>query len=357
MVAPAMEIPEGECTFEGMIPVSIVILNWNGIAFLRRFIPVVLAYSPPDQAKIIVADNGSTDESLEWLKNHHPGIERILLGKNHGYAGGYNLALEEVTTPFAVLLNSDVEVTEGWLDSLLEIMAKNEAGAAMPRIRSWSDRGRFEYAGAAGGWIDRFGYPFCRGRIFNVIEEDTGQYNGPEQVFWASGACMMVKMEVFRQAGGFDASFFAHMEEIDLCWRIHALGHSVWYVPGSTVYHVGGGTLPNENPHKIYLNFRNNLLLLYKNLPAGKRRRTLLFRMVFDGLAFLKFLVEGKPRFSASVLLAHIDFYRMAGKTGKGIKGNLLADPRQIPGWYHRSIVVDFFLGRKKRFRELRVHR
>ncbi|MFO7616275.1 MAG: glycosyltransferase family 2 protein, partial [Bacteroidales bacterium] len=211
-----------------MIPVSIVILNWNGLSFLQRFIPVLESCTPPEQGQIIVADNGSSDGSLEWLAAIHPGIRLIDLGQNHGYAGGYNLALEQVETPYGVLLNSDVEVTPGWLDPLLSLLEDTRIGAAMPRIRSFAERNRFEYAGAAGGWIDRYGFPFCKGRIFNSIEEDQGQYDAREQVFWASGACMVVRLEAFRKAGGFDASFFAHMEEIDLCWRMHALGYSVW---------------------------------------------------------------------------------------------------------------------------------
>ena len=353
VVAPSMEISAGECTFNPMIPVSIVILNWNGLTYLERFIPVLESCTPPEQGQIVVADNGSTDGSLKWLEEAHPGIRLIDLGQNHGYAGGYNLALEQIETPYAVLLNSDVEVTPGWLAPLLSLMDDSGVGAAMPKIRSHAERNRFEYAGAAGGWIDRYGFPFCKGRIFNKIEEDTGQYEARGQVFWASGACMMVRMDAFRKAGEFDASFFAHMEEIDLCWRMHALGYTIWFEPSSVVYHVGGGTLPNEHPRKIYLNFRNNLLLLRKNLPRNRRRRVLFARMLFDGVAALKYLFEGKPRFFAAVLRAHRDFYQKAMRMGKPETGLQVANPDTYPGWFNRSIVVEFFLLGRKRFSDL----
>lgn len=338
-----------------MIRVSIVILNWNGLSFLKRFIPVLREHSPAGISRIIVADNGSSDGSAEWLKESYPDIGLILLGENHGYAGGYNLALEEIETPFAVLLNSDIEVTAGWLEPLLEQMENQEFGAVMPKIRSFDNRGSFEYAGAAGGWIDRFGYPFCRGRIFNLIEEDLGQFDSPAKVFWASGACMMVRMKAFREAGGFDGSFFAHMEEIDLCWRMHALGYSAGYNPHSTVYHVGGGTLPNESPRKIYLNFRNNLLLLHKNLPPGSKPMILFMRKMFDGLAFLKFMAAGRFRFAFSIIRAHRDYYRMIHMTVNHIP--VVSDPGKLPGWFKGSIVWEFFIRRRRKFSSLKVQR
>jgi hypothetical protein len=336
-----------------MIKVSIVILNWNGLHFLRQFIPVLAEHSPPGISRIVVADNGSSDGSSEWLMENHPDIRLIILDHNHGYAGGYNLALDQIDTPFAVLLNSDVEVTQGWLEPLLEQMEDPAYASVMPKILAHGRRGSFEYAGAAGGWIDRFGYPFCRGRIFNVIEEDSGQFNSPEKVFWTSGACMMVRMKAFREAGGFDSSFFAHMEEIDLCWRMHALGFLAGYVPASTVYHVGGGTLPNESPRKIYLNFRNNLLLLHKNLPAGIKHRVLFLRKLFDTVAFLKFVAAGRIRFAASIITAHRDYYRMVSHSINQIP--VVREPAHLPGWFNSSIVWEFFIRRRRKFAQLKV--
>ncbi|MFA6351411.1 MAG: glycosyltransferase family 2 protein [Bacteroidales bacterium] len=348
-----MEISAGGYTFNPMKPVSIVILNWNGLSFLKRFIPILESCTPKDLGEIVVADNGSKDDSLVWLEQEHPDIRLINLGKNHGYAGGYNLALEQIDSPFAVLLNSDVEVTPGWLEPLVNLMENPEVGAAMPKIRSHANRQRFEYAGAAGGWIDRYGFPFCRGRVFNKIETDNRQYDDRSQIFWASGACMMVRIEAFRQAGAFDASFFAHMEEIDLCWRMHAMGYTIWVEPESIVYHVGGGTLPNESPRKIYLNFRNNLVLLRKNLPSHRKRRVLFSRMIFDGIAAIKFLLEGKPRFFAAIFKAHCDFYRQpVNKSGPPDSAGANA-PHQFPGWYNRSIVLDFFILGKRQFTDL----
>ncbi|MCK4749664.1 MAG: glycosyltransferase family 2 protein, partial [Bacteroidales bacterium] len=248
--------------------VSIVILNWNGKEFLRQFLPKLLEHSAVPGVEIVIADNASTDGSLEFLKEEYPEIRVVIHDRNYGFSGGYNRAFEELESKYYLLLNSDIEVTPGWLSPLLERMEEDEQIAACtPKIMDYHNRLQFEYAGAAGGYLDRYGYPFCRGRIFDTLEEDRQQYDDDIEIFWGSGACLLVRSELFSQAGGLDEKFFAHMEEIDLCWRLKRLGYRIEYVARSCVYHVGGGTLPKSNPMKTFLNFRNNLLLLYKNLP------------------------------------------------------------------------------------------
>ena len=292
-----------------MKPVKVVILNWNGRSHLERFLPVLVARTPG--ADIVVADNGSTDDSADFIRARFPQVELLLLDRNYGFAEGYNRALARIEADYCVLLNSDVEVTEGWLAPLVELLERDSAAAAVaPKIRSYANPGKFEYAGAAGGFIDFLGYPFCRGRILDTIESDRGQYDAPREVFWASGACMLVRSEVFRRLGGFDGDFFAHMEEIDFCWRAQLAGYRIRVEPRSTVFHVGGGTLPNNSPQKIYLNFRNNLCMLFKNLSPGTFWPVLFSRMVLDGMAALVFLVQGHPDFFKKVFRAHIDFHR-----------------------------------------------
>jgi hypothetical protein len=341
-----------------MQKVSVVLLSWNSLKFLKQFLPGLMANTPGDLARILVVDNGSTDETVEWLAREHPGIECMVFDHNLGYAGGYHQALKSISTPYAILLNSDVEVMPGWISGLLDFMESNpRAGAVAPKILSYHDRENFEYAGAAGGWIDRFGFPFCRGRIFSSIEQDTGQFNMPEQVFWASGACLMVRMDCYRQAGEMDPLFFAHMEEIDLCWRIHALGFEVWCDPHTHVFHVGGGTLPNESTYKLFLNFRNNLLLLHKNLPAGTKKRILLARRLFDAAAALQYLVKGKTASFRAVVKAHKEFKVMRNKYYADHQGPVAENPSRIPGFYDGSIVVGFFLRGIRRFSDLRIQR
>ncbi|MBR5100524.1 MAG: glycosyltransferase family 2 protein, partial [Bacteroidales bacterium] len=253
---------------------AVVILNWNGLKMLQTYLPLLEQRTTCCGAFIVVADNGSTDGSVEWLQEHHPQIRLICFDQNHGFTGGYNRALREIDADYYVLLNSDVEVTDGWLEPLVGFLEENpDAGICQPKVLSVAERNRFEYAGAAGGFIDRFGYPFCRGRILSNLELDKGQYDEPEECFWATGACMVVRSALYHHLSGLDESFFAHMEEIDFCWRAKLLGYQVWCVPASTVYHVGGGTLPNNSPRKLYFNYRNNLLMLYKNLPDSIRRR------------------------------------------------------------------------------------
>lgn len=292
-----------------MLKTAVIILNWNGKKFLEKFLPNVLENSRLPATEVIVADNGSTDGSLEWLMAYPKNITCIKLAENLGYAGGYREALKQIEADYYVLLNSDVEVSENWLQPLLAYMDSHpKTAACQPKIRAFYQRDEFEYAGAAGGYIDFLGYPFCRGRIFDRLEKDVGQYDTARSVFWATGACLMVRKTAYEEAGGLDAGFFAHMEEIDLCWRMRNLGYDIACIPQSTVYHVGGGTLEYQNPAKVYLNFRNNLYLLYKNLPLKKRKWRIFLRMMLDGIAALKYLFEGKPKLVKAILRAHRDF-------------------------------------------------
>lgn len=264
---------------------AIVILNWNGSEMMRRYLPTVIRHSS-HQARIIVADNASSDDSLSMLKEDFPEVETIPLSKNHGFAEGYNRALKQVDSEYYLLLNSDVEVTEGWLTPLLAYMERNpDTAACQPKLLSVANRNKFEYAGAAGGFIDRYGYPFCRGRIFDVVEEDHGQYDSIADVMWATGACLMIRSKDYWDAGALDGRFFAHNEEIDLCWRLRLMNRRIVCIPSSKVYHVGGGTLPKSNPMKTFLNFRNNLTMLYKNLPDDELRHTMRVRYMLDYLA------------------------------------------------------------------------
>lgn len=337
-----------------MKQVSVVILCWNSLPWLQRFLPSLVAHTPSDLAEIVLVDNDSSDDTVTWLSAEYPGITLQVLDRNFGYAGGYNLALANIKSEYVILLNSDVEVTPGWIENLVSFMDDHpEAGAVAPKILSHAEREYFEYAGAAGGWIDRFGYPFCRGRIFNSIEMDRGQYDQPARVFWASGACMMLRTKAYRASGELDPHFFAHMEEIDLCWRLHSSGYEVWYTPDSLVYHVGGGALPNESPKKLYLNFRNNLLLLRKNLPPEKRTRILFVRKILDGIAAIQYMIKGKPAFAHAVLKGHRDFYRLWKAEYQQFVIPTHPHPEILDGWYDRSIVAAFFIGGKKRLSDL----
>lgn len=274
-----------------MKKVAIVILNWNGAAMMRRFLPSVIEHSQ-DVADIVVADNASSDDSLQLLRDEFPTVRTIVLDKNYGFAEGYNRALKQVDNEYYMLLNSDVEVTEGWLDKLVEFMdAHPEAAACQPKLRAEHTRDMFEYAGASGGYLDRYGYPFCRGRIFDTVEKDQGQYDDIAEVLWATGAALMIRRADYWDAGALDGRFFAHCEEIDLCWRLCSFGKKIYCVPQSVVYHVGGGTLPKGNPMKTYLNFRNNLTMLYKNLPEQELRHVMRVRFWLDYVAAFKSLL------------------------------------------------------------------
>lgn len=271
--------------------IAIVILNWNGVSMLRQYLHGVIRMSE-DMADVWVADNASTDDSMKWIAENCPSVKTILLDKNYGFAEGYNKALEKIDAEYYVLLNSDVEVTEGWLNPLVDLMDSDEKIAAcQPKLLSIFDRNKFEYAGASGGFVDKYGYPFCRGRILDIVETDNGQYNDIVEVHWATGACLMIRKECYWQAGGLDGRFFAHNEEIDLCWRLRLLGYRIMVQPASHVFHVGGGTLPKGNPMKTYLNFRNNLTMLYKNLPSKDLKRVMLIRCILDYVAAAKMLL------------------------------------------------------------------
>ena len=328
---------------------SVIILNWNGEAMLRRFLPSVIAHTQSDGVEIVVADNGSTDGSLAYLRTQT--VRVIELGENYGFADGYNRAIAQVDAEYVVLLNSDVEVTHGWLDTLLDYARTHEEVAALqPKVLSWHDKKRFEHAGAAGGMLDYLGYPYCRGRFLTHLEEDNGQYDDPMQVFWATGACMLIRRDIYMKEGGLDAEFFAHQEEIDLCWRLNCRGYKVMAVPQSVVYHVGGGTLEYESPRKTFLNFRNNLLMLYKNLPTAKWLLVMLIRMPLDYVAALQMLVSGKWLNFKAVLQARCAFWKLRIKY-KGKKAdNLRKAKTPFPNTISlRSIIFDYYLFGKRK--------
>lgn len=292
-----------------MKKVAVIILNWNGEKLLREFLPSVVANTPEELADVVVADNGSTDGSLELLRTQFPTVKVMAFPENYGFAEGYNRALAQTPNELTLLLNSDVATPPGWLPPLVEAMdADPTLGACQPKILSYREPEKFEYAGAAGGFLDCNGYPYCRGRIFDCVETDSGQYNTQIPIFWATGAALMVRTELYRRAGGLDKDFFAHMEEIDLCWRILLDGYHIDAVPASCVYHLGGGSLPASNPRKTYLNFRNNLLLLHKNLPDGVRSRILFRRRLLDTVAWAKFMVTLDFANANAILRAHRDF-------------------------------------------------
>ncbi len=295
-----------------MKKLSIVILNWNGASMLREFLPSVIAHSKGEGIEVCVADNASTDNSLEVMRQEFPDVRLILLDKNYGFADGYNRALAEVDAEYCLLLNSDVEVTEGWLTPMLDYMDTHpEVAACQPKIRSYHRREEFEHAGACGGFMDKYGYPFCRGRLMDTVEEDNGQYDTVVSILWATGAALFIRTADYREAGGLDARFFAHMEEIDLCWRLRSRGRGIVCIPQSTVYHVGGATLNKANPRKTYLNFRNNLLMLYKNLPEEELRPVMRMRGCLDMLAALQFLLKGEWGNVRAVFRARRDYRTM----------------------------------------------
>lgn len=328
-----------------MSKVAIVILNYNGQRFLEKFLPAVIQYS--EGYEIIVADNASTDNSVAFLTHTYPDIRLIQLPYNGGFAEGYNEALKQVEATYYVLLNSDIEVTPDWVAPVIGLMDANpDIAACQPKMRDYHKPTHFEYAGAAGGYIDYLGYPFCRGRIFNTCEADLGQYNDTREIFWATGACMFVRAEVFHQLGGFDARFFAHMEEIDLCWRMKNAGYQIYYSSASTVYHVGGGTLHKSNPRKTFLNYRNGLAMMYKNLPSDQLFSTIFMRLVLDGVSSIKFLLSGSFKDIRAILKAHFAFYVMISKLER-------KSPKHLDDIYPKSIVWAYFFKKKKTFGEL----
>ncbi len=337
--------------------VAVVILNWNGSKLLREYLPSVVKNTPAEQARVVVADNGSDDDSLAMLASDFPEVETIVLDKNYGFAGGYNRAIEQVADcEYVVLLNSDVRTPEGWLRPLLDYMTSHpETAAVQPKLLKDrdDDQQHFEYAGASGGFLDRHGFPYCRGRVFMTVEQDQRQYEEPMSVFWATGACLMVRTAAYRAVGGLDEEFFAHMEEIDLCWRLRLAGHDIACVPQSSVYHLGGGSLAYGNARKTYLNFRNNLLLLYKNLPAARAKTLLLRRRLIDTIAFFKFALTFHLGDARAVIRAHRDFRTMRHRyDSQQPDVNLLGD---FPGT-DLNIIVQYYLLQRRRFSRLPIH-
>lgn len=334
-----------------MKEIAVVILNWNGKDFLAQFLPQVIACSP--EAHVVVADNASTDDSVAYVKANFPNVTLIVNQENGGFAKGYNEALKQVDAPYYMLLNSDVEVTENWLAPLLDVMRDSNVAACQPKILSYHQRSYFEHAGASGGYLDRNYFPFCRGRILGVCEVDVQQHESKQEVFWSTGACMLIRSDLFHQAGGFDEDFFAHMEEIDLCWRIKRLGYSCMVEPKSSVYHVGGGTLNYQSPKKTYLNFRNSLYMLVKN-HEGPLFFKLCYRMFLDGQAGLFFLVKGEFKHFGAVFSAHVALYKNL-KTMLGKRRAFQPDPNKFnkQGMYSGSILWAFYFKGIRRFDRL----
>ena len=339
--------------------VAVVILNWNGEQMLRDFLPSVVAHSVlPDElgeARVYVADNGSTDSSLAMLADEFPTVSTIVFDHNYGFAEGYNRAFEQIDAEYAVLLNSDVEVTEGWLCSLVEYMnAHPKVAACQPKLMAWHDKDRFEYAGAMGGFIDKYGYPYCRGRIFDTVERDNGQYDVDVPLLWATGACLMVCLPIYKEVGGLDGSFFAHMEEIDLCWRLRCRGYEIRSVAASVVYHVGGATLNAGNPRKTFLNFRNNLLMLYKNLPAAELHSVLFVRCLLDYVAAAMFVLKGEWGSAKAVFKARREYHRLKKEFLPSREENLLrAVSMEVPERTRFSILWRYHVRGGKTYAKL----
>jgi len=331
------------------VKAAIVILNWNGKHLMEEFLPKVIAHAE-GLATVYVADNASTDDSVAYVEQHFPEVRLVLNKQNHGYAGGYNQALLEIDADLYILMNSDIETTTGWLLPILSRFEQNKKTAIIqPKILDYKKRDSFEYAGAAGGFIDRLGYPYCRGRIFNALEKDLGQYDGDQEIFWASGACLCIRGEVFWKLKGFDEDFFAHQEEIDLCWRAQKFGYKVEYVGTSAVFHVGGATLNNMNPAKTFLNFRNTLFALTKNAPKRYLPWLVIARLVLDGVAGIKFLLEGKAIHTWAIVRAHGSYYRKAYKMFKK-----RSDTPTLKKYYTtQSVVWNHFVLQKMIFGEL----
>ena len=321
-----------------MKKIAVVILNWNGAKLLEQFLPSVMEHS--DDATIYVVDNASTDSSIEVLKTKFPSVNIIQNDGNYGFAKGYNVALQQVEEDYYALVNSDVEVTEGWLAPILTVFDKElNVSIIQPKILDYKNKEYFEYAGAAGGFIDQYGYPFCRGRIFDTIEKDNGQYDDETEIFWASGACFFIRKEIYRKLNGFDCEFFAHQEEIDLCWRAFNLGYKAKYTSKSVVYHIGGATLKESNPKKTFLNFRNSLLMLTKNLPKNKLPSIIFVRLLLDGLAGIQFIFKGKFNHFWVIIKAHFHYYHLINKTLKKRKA-----PQSENYYYIKSIVYKYFV-------------
>lgn len=329
--------------------VAVIILNWNGEKLLREFLPSVIRNTNPELGRVIVVDNHSSDGSWGCLEREFAGVERVLFEDNFGFAGGYNRALEMIETEYAVLLNSDVEVAPGWLDPLVNALERDrQVVAVQPKILAYREKEKFEYAGASGGFIDYLGFPFCRGRVLDSTEYDTGQYDDEREVFWATGAALCIRREQYLAAGGLDEAFFAHMEEIDLCWRLKNSGYILKVIPSSVVYHLGGGSLPMNHPRKLFLNYRNNLLMLHKNLGQDSRGKVFFIRFLLDFMAGMLFLLKGEVANTRSIVRA----YRAFGKMKKGYP--VPEGATSHAEIYQRSIVLEYFLRGKKKFSDLK---
>ncbi|MDR9400537.1 MAG: glycosyltransferase family 2 protein [Psychroflexus sp.] len=327
--------------------IAIVILNWNGVALLKKYLPAVIKNS--SKAKIYVVDNASTDDSIDYIKRNFPDIYLIRLKDNYGYAEGYNKAVAQIDEPIQILMNNDVAPADNWLTPIQDSFKNNISLAALqPKILADKDKTKFEYAGACGGYIDQLGYPFCRGRLFDHLENDQQQYDNVVDIFWASGACLAVRKKVFQEVGGFDELYFAHQEEIDLCWRIKNAGYNIIVNPQSVVYHLGGGTLNTLDPKKTFYNFRNSLFNLFKNAPDNKYKKLIFIRMILDGVAFFFFISQFKLKHAVMILKAHKDFYKLKSK----IKRDSSFKITQY--YYKKNILVDFFIMGKKRFIDLK---
>ena len=329
-----------------MKQIAVVILNWNGAQLLEQFLPTVIEYSP--EADIYVADNASTDESVVFLKTHFPSVKVIQNPQNFGFAKGYNEALKHIVAEIYALVNSDVEVTENWLKPIIEAFENTKTAIIQPKILDFKNKQLFEYAGAAGGFLDQYGYPFCRGRIFETIEKDLHQYDDNREIFWASGACFFIRSTVYHELQGFDPDFFAHQEEIDLCWRAFNKGYAAQYISNSVVYHVGGATLDHSKPRKTFLNFRNSLSMLTKNLPESSLYKILFFRLILDSAAGFQFLLSGKFKHFAAIIKAHFSFYLLFSKM------YCKRDTVQNPKYFSvKSVVISYYLKNRKTFTKL----
>lgn len=333
--------------------IAVVILNYNGKKWLEKFLPSVIEHSK--EAEIIVCDNGSTDDSVTFLETQYPSVKRIILDQNYGFTGGYNRALFTIDHEYFVLLNSDIEVTENWLNAPIQLLDRQkDVAACQPKIKSYTNKNLFEHAGAAGGMLDKLGYPFCRGRIFMTVEEDTNQYEEEKEIFWASGACLFIRGALYKEFKGLQEEFFAHMEEIDLCWRLKSAGYKIMYSPNSEIYHVGGGTLNTGNPRKTFLNFRNGLALLYINVPRKFLIPLLLYRLILDGIAGVQFLSVGHWKDTIAILKAHFSFYT---KIGFWTKARKFSQEKTVRNAYYqtfdKSIVWNYFISGKNKYTDL----
>ncbi len=333
--------------------IAVAVLNWNGLELLKKYLPKLVNDSNP-LAQVYLIDNGSSDDSVAWTQANLPEVKNLVLDGNYGYAGGYNRALRELKEEIVILINSDIESTENWLEPIAKrFEAEPRLGALQPKILDLKDRGKFEYAGASGGYMDKLGYAFCRGRLFDDLEEDQGQYDSYQECFWATGACLAVRREAFEQVRGLYEPLFAHMEEIDLCWKMQLHDWKVAVEPKSVVFHLGGATLETASPRKTYLNFRNNLIILFLNLPPLEAMRIILSRLLLDGIAGLRFLSQGKWRFLVAILQAHFSFYGLFNKLYQERIKRKQKSFKNTRGVYKRSLILDFFAHGKKRFSEL----